>query len=156
MKIRTGFMILAVLLMLLPTVVLADTPRVAPSLCSYSEDVVIKNEVDITVPVGTRFTIEFQTNPSTGYTYNYYYDRSALRLVRGWVVVPEPPECYVVCDGNICMRSCPPPPLGQPSTVFLKFKALRRGDTVVVVRHYRPWPGNTVYLEYFYIHVTRR
>jgi len=85
------------------------------------------------VTVGEEFTVNAVENPSTGYTWLLEsYDTSYLELVN---------DQYVPPSGN-------PPPPGTPGERHFTFKALKAGQTQIVMVYKRPWEND------YYMRVT--
>ena len=88
-----------------------------------------QSTVNINVKVNQVFTVKLESNPSTGYQWSPVFNLKFLKLLS---------STYQPSSGELC---------GTPGTQTFRFKAIKPGETVLVMKYARPWealPGKVI------------
>lgn len=104
------------------------------SSCGASNKAVVSLSTDstATIKVGQKAQFAIQSNPSTGYTWNWVNkDDSQLELV----------------DTEVEETQSKPMMIGAPSKVVYTFKAKKEGEGTVEMHLFRPWLGDSSTVE---------
>jgi inhibitor of cysteine peptidase len=80
-------------------------------------------ETDIKVEVNAEFSLTLAANPTTGYSWEADYDKDLLELVKDDYQADQTTEGLV----------------GSGGTQFYQFKALKAGQTQILLTYLRPW-----------------
>jgi len=88
---------------------------------SFAANSCDQSTININVKVNHEFSLKLASNPSTGYEWDIFYDIKYLSLI-DQLFIPG-------SRGNI----------GEPGTQIFKFKAIKPGETSIVMNYQRPW-----------------
>ena len=101
------------------------------------------NERDITIRQGQVLTISLDSNASTGFNWE--------------LVAHGEPYLEEIADVTVNPSSPQRPPIpGSASTLGFHFKAVEKGDAIVVLNYRRAWEKNKPPLRTFTVYVTVR
>ena len=78
-------------------------------------------EKKLSVKVNQSFDINLKSNPTTGYTWESIFDPNYIQLID---------EKYIADDPSL---------IGSGGKTFIKFKALKSGDTNITFKYQRSW-----------------
>jgi inhibitor of cysteine peptidase len=92
--------------------------------CSKGEKIYTESSEAIITSVNAEFTITLESNPTTGYSWKFDYDKNMLNLGNEEYKTDSKADKQMV---------------GAGGTQFTKFKALKRGQTSVKFTYRRAW-----------------
>ena len=92
--------------------------------CSKGEKIYTDNSDAINTNVNAEFTITLESNPTTGYSWKFDYDKTMLNLVNEEYKADNKADKQLVGSGG---------------TQFTRFKALKSGSTAVTFSYRRSW-----------------
>ena len=87
------------------------------------EESVVEYQTVFNVSVGEEITITLESNPSTGYQWQFGYDSEKLEFVS---------QEFVVTSKDINL-------VGAPGAEMFVFKALAQGESEITFLYLRPW-----------------
>ncbi len=100
----------------------------SPTAAVNNTTIVVKNATakgaDVTISKGQNFTLQLQSNPSTGYRWEPIYDNSSLTLINRTFI------------SNASTRSVPI--VGAGGTDVFTFQAMKQGTTIVIFNNISP------------------
>jgi len=94
----------------------------------------------ISVGLNQEFVIALGSNPTTGYSWRVSYDQSRLELVGG--------ESTYEVD-----KEAEPGMVGAGGVEYFRFKALRAGQSEVIMTYQRPWQEESLEEKVFTVSV---